>query len=81
MVQSLPSLSQLAEGVVKIEDLQEVNIKDLLGRDPIEPNLTLLGINIADKVVMVTGAGGSIGSEICCQIIRLKPKKLLISGK
>ena len=78
MVQSLPSLSQLAEGVVKIEDLQEVNIKDLLGRDAVDHNINLLQANITDKIVLVTGAGGSIGSELCRQIVKLKPKKIIL---
>ena len=78
LVQSLPSLSQLAEGKVKIEDLQEVNIKDLLGRDSVNPNESLLKTNITDKIILVTGAGGSIGSELCNQILLLNPKILIL---
>ena len=78
LVKSLPSLSQLAEGNVKIDDLQVVNIKDLLGRNLIEPNISLLKINITNKIVLVTGAGGSIGSELCRQIILIKPKILIL---
>jgi len=78
LVKSLPSLSQLAEGKVKIDDLQVVNIKDLLGRNSIEPNISLLKINITNKIVLVTGAGGSIGSELCSQIILLNPKILIL---
>ena len=78
LVKSLPSLSQLAEGNVKIDDLQVVNIKDLLGRNSIEPNISLLKINITNKIVLVTGAGGSIGSELCRQIILIKPKILIL---
>jgi FlaA1/EpsC-like NDP-sugar epimerase len=68
----------LAQGKVKIDDLREVDIKDLLGREPIAPNEKLLKIKISDKVVMVTGAGGSIGSELCRQILFLKPKQLIL---
>ena len=77
-VRSLPSVSELAEGRVKIDDLLEVDIGDLLGREPVNPNEKLLKIKITDKVVMVTGAGGSIGSELCRQVIFLKPKKLIL---
>ena len=77
-VRSLPSLTELAQGKVKIDDLREVSIKDLLGRNFVAPNEKLLKIKITDKVVMVTGAGGSIGSELCRQILYLKPKKLIL---
>ena len=78
LVKSLPSLSELAQGKVSIEDLQKVSIKDLLGRNPVKPNEKLLKLKITNKVVLVTGAGGSIGSELCRQIIFLKPKKLIL---
>jgi len=77
-VQSLPSVSELAQGKVKIDDLRDVSIKDLLGREPVEPNEELLKLKITDKVVLVTGAGGSIGSELCRQIILQKPKQLIL---
>jgi len=77
-VRSLPSVSQLAEGKVKINDLLEVDVRDLLGRKQVESNKKLLKINIENKVVMVTGAGGSIGSEICRQIINLNPRQLIL---
>jgi len=77
-VRSLPSVSQLAKGTVKIADLQDLSIKDLLGRDLILASKELLGFNIENKVVMVTGAGGSIGSELCRQIFLLKPKLLVL---
>ncbi|MDC3391954.1 polysaccharide biosynthesis protein, partial [Candidatus Thioglobus sp.] len=78
IVRSLPSVSELAQGKVKIEDLREINIKDLLGRDPVSPNTKLLKTKINDKSVLVTGAGGSIGSELCRQILLLKPKNLIL---
>ena len=77
-VRSLPSVLELAQGKVKIDDLREVDIKDLLGREPVAPNDKLLKIKISNKVVMVTGAGGSIGSELCRQIVFLKPKRLIL---
>jgi FlaA1/EpsC-like NDP-sugar epimerase len=77
-VMSMPGLSDIAQGKVTFEVLQEVDIADLLGRDPVAPNQSLLHANIAGKVVMVTGAGGSIGSELCRQIIQLKPKSLIL---
>lgn len=77
-VRSVPGVSQLARGKVKIEDLQEIKIADLLGRESVAPIDALLKKNILGKVVMVTGAGGSIGSEICRQVARLKPKTLIM---
>jgi FlaA1/EpsC-like NDP-sugar epimerase len=78
MVRSLPGVSELAQGKINISDLKEVSIKDLLGRDTVNPNKGLLSKNITDKVVLVTGAGGSIGSELCRQIVFLKPKVLIL---
>ena len=78
MVRTLPGLSEIAQGKVKIDDLLQVSIKDLLGRQSVEPNLSLLGENITNKTVLVTGAGGSIGSELCRQILLLKPKSLIL---
>ena len=78
VVRILPEVAELAHGKVKIEDLQEVTIDDLLGRDPVVPDSSLLQKNIKSKVVMVTGAGGSIGSELCRQILQLGVKKLIL---
>ncbi|MFZ3082836.1 polysaccharide biosynthesis protein [Rhodoferax ferrireducens] len=77
-VRTLPGLMDLAQGHVLVSDLREIDIEDLLGRDSVPPDASLFGKNIAGKVVMVTGAGGSIGSELCHQIIRLAPSKLLL---
>jgi len=77
-VMSMPGLSDIAHGRVTVDALQEVDIADLLGRDAVAPDQSLLNANIAGKVVMVTGAGGSIGSELCRQIIRLQPKSLIL---
>lgn len=77
-VKALPTLSDLAEGFVKITDIQEPNVEDLLGREEIDPNSQLMKKNILKKVVLISGAGGSIGSELCRQIIRLNPERLLL---
>ena len=78
VVRTLPGLMDLAQGRVQISDLLELDIDDLLGRDSVPPNALLLGKNIHNKVVLVTGAGGSIGSELCRQILRAGPAKLLL---
>ena len=78
VVRTLPGLTEIAQGKVKIDELLQVSIKDLLGRKSVEPNESLLGKNIANKTVVVTGAGGSIGSELCRQIVLLKPKALIL---
>ena len=77
-VRMLPGVSELAEGKLSIGDLRDVSMEDLLGRDAAQSNKKLLGKNITNKVVMVTGAGGSIGSELCRQIKFLKPKSLIL---
>jgi len=78
LVRMLPGVAELAGGKVSIGDLRQVSIKDLLGRDVVEPNTELLSRNITSKAVVVTGAGGSIGSELCRQIVLLKPKALIL---
>ena len=77
-VQSIPGMRDLVDGSMRIDELQDVKIEDLLGRDPVTPKLKLMNANIFDKVVMVTGAGGSIGSELCRQIVRYEPKVLVL---
>jgi FlaA1/EpsC-like NDP-sugar epimerase len=77
-VRTLPGLMDLAQGRVQVSDLKDLDIEDLLGRDPVPPNPALLAKNITGKVVMVTGAGGSIGSELCRQIVQLSPSALLL---
>ncbi|EOB1207383.1 polysaccharide biosynthesis protein [Photobacterium damselae] len=77
-VRTVPDIEDIVSGKSKIDELREVPIEDLLGRDPVEPVAELFAANITDKVVMVTGAGGSIGSELCRQIINQKPSKLLL---
>jgi FlaA1/EpsC-like NDP-sugar epimerase len=68
----------LVSGKVTVSDLRELNIEDLLGREPVVPNPLMLAKNITSKVVMVTGAGGSIGSELCRQILKAHPSTLLL---
>jgi FlaA1/EpsC-like NDP-sugar epimerase len=77
-VRTLPGVMDLAQGRVQVADLKELDIEDLLGRDPVPPNSLMLAKNITSKVVMVTGAGGSIGSELCRQIVQLSPSALLL---
>ncbi len=77
-VRSVPGFMDLASGKVQVEDIQEVDIADLLGRDAVPPQQALFEKCIRGKVVMVTGAGGSIGSELCRQILSNKPQALLL---
>jgi UDP-N-acetylglucosamine 4,6-dehydratase len=77
-VRSVPAFADLASGRVKVDDIQDVDIADLLGRDPVPAQDELLDRCIKGQTVLVTGAGGSIGSELCRQIIGLKPKTLLL---
>lgn len=77
-LKTIPGMGALVSGTVRIEDIREVGIEDLLGRDPVPPHPQLIARCITDKVVLVTGAGGSIGSEICRQICQQSPKKLIL---
>ena len=77
-LKKLPGIYQFINEDVHISDLKEVEIQDLLGRDPIKVNLADIMSYVTDKVVMVTGGGGSIGSELCRQIAANKPKQLII---
>ncbi len=77
-VRTLPVLSDIATGKVSVSDLRELDIDDLLGREPVQPNHLLMMKNVQGKVVLVTGAGGSIGSELCRQILKVGPAKLLL---
>jgi FlaA1/EpsC-like NDP-sugar epimerase len=77
-VRTLPAMEDLAAGRVTVSDLRPVGAEDLLGRDPVPPDANLLTRNIAGKSVMVTGAGGSIGSELVRQVIGNRPKRLVL---
>ncbi len=77
-VLTIPSMSELISGEHRIDELREIGIDELLGRDPVTPDQELLSICLYNKAVLVTGAGGSIGSELCRQILRQHPKKLVL---
>ena len=77
-VRALPSVSEIAGGKISVQDIKELDHDDLLGREPVSPNESLLLEKVKNKTVMVTGAGGSIGSELCKQIMRLQPKLLVL---
>ena len=77
----LPGLYEIIEGKVSISQLRPVDIEDLLGRDPVKLDTTSVKEYLAGKIVLITGAGGSIGSEIVRQVAKMQPKKLLLLGK
>ena len=77
-VQSVPDISSILDGSARVVQVHDIDPADLLGRDTVPPNKTLMAACIADKCVLVTGAGGSIGSELCRQIIRQHPRRLLL---
>ena len=77
-VQTMPGLADVLSGKSKVSEICDVSVEDLLGRDPTPPDASLMGARISGKVVMVTGAGGSIGSELCRQILRQNPRQLLL---
>lgn len=77
-IKRLPGMADLVSGDVRVEELKEVGIDDLLGRDPVPPKVELLAANITGKSVMITGAGGSIGSELCRQIALGQPARLIL---
>ena len=77
-VKTLPQMRELVDGSVTVNDMRPLEIEDLLGREPVRPNELLLGRTTVGKALLVTGAGGSIGSELCRQIVRLKARKLVL---
>ncbi len=77
-VKTLPALEEIASGRVEVSDLRPIDVEDLLGRDPVAPDLELLTAQVHGKAVMITGAGGSIGSELSRQLLRLGPKTLVL---
>jgi FlaA1/EpsC-like NDP-sugar epimerase len=78
VVKTLPALDEIASGQVEVSSLRPIEVEDLLGRDPVSPNLELLSAKVRGKAVMITGAGGSIGSELTRQLLRLEPKSLIL---
>ena len=74
---TIPGLGELIQGRVKVQELRDVNLEELLGRDPVRLDLDVVRSDLADRVVLVTGAAGSIGQELCCQILECGPAKLI----
>ena len=77
-VQTIPGMAELVTGKHRVSEITEVSVEDLLGRDPVPPDPELMAANLTGKSVMVTGAGGSIGSELCRQILRQRPRRLVL---
>jgi len=77
-IQSVPNLDDVVAGRARVDELREIDAADLLGRDPVPPNSELLDASIRGKSVMVSGAGGSIGAELCRQIVQLAPRRLVL---
>lgn len=77
-VQTVPTMSELVAGQARINDIRDLELEDLLGRDPVQPDNAQVARSLYDRAVMVTGAGGSIGSELCRQIIQHRPSKLVL---
>lgn len=77
-VLALPTLAELTSGARRIDEFREIDVEDILGRDSVQPNPTLLQARVNGKTVMVTGAGGSIGAELCRQILPLRPRRLVL---
>ena len=77
-VMDLPTLAELTSGARRIDEFREMNVADILGRDSVQPNDVLLRARVTGKAVMVTGAGGSIGAELCRQILLLRPRRLVL---
>lgn len=77
-VKTIPNIQDIVNGKISVSDIKDLTIEDLLSREQVKPNIDLLSKDIALRNVLVTGAGGSIGSELCRQIIKLKPKTLIL---
>lgn len=79
-VKIMPSIEDVMTGKVAVNEMKEVQIEDLLGRDEVKLDMVAISNKLTDKVILVSGAGGSIGSEICRQVTNFKPKKLILVG-
>ena len=77
-VLALPTLAELTSGARRIDEFREIDVEDILGRDSVQPNTALLRARVTGKTVLVTGAGGSIGAELCRQILPLRPRRLVL---
>ncbi|MBC6316994.1 polysaccharide biosynthesis protein, partial [Listeria grandensis] len=80
VIKTMPKMADILSGKLSVSQVQEVDVEDLLGRDPVQLDLAKIADNLTNKTVLVTGAGGSIGSEICRQIMDFEPKKILLLG-
>ncbi len=80
-VRTIPDLNDLAEGKVKVSDIYDLDVDDLLGREIVKPDETLLKKNVTSKIIVITGAGGSIGSELSRQLIKFKPNTIILIDK
>lgn len=79
-IKTLPGVYELVNGKVSVKQLRDIQIEDLLGREPVHLDLDQIGAYLADQTVLVTGAGGSIGSEICRQVARFEPRQIVLLG-
>jgi FlaA1/EpsC-like NDP-sugar epimerase len=77
-VQTIPDFGDIVSGRAHVDELKDVDVEDLLGRDPVPPNPELLTSSVTGKNIMITGAGGSIGSELCRQMLRLEPSRMIL---
>ncbi len=77
-VQTVPEITEIVSGRARLEEIRDIEVHDLLGRDPVPPNAALLGACVRGKSILVTGAGGSIGSELCRQIMELAPRRVVL---
>jgi FlaA1/EpsC-like NDP-sugar epimerase len=77
-VQTVPDIGEIVSGQARLEEVRDIDVHDLLGRDPVPPNPALLCACVRGKAILVTGAGGSIGSELCRQIMALSPRRLVL---
>jgi FlaA1/EpsC-like NDP-sugar epimerase len=77
-VQTVPEIAEIISGNARLEEIRDIDVHDLLGREPVPPNAGLLGACVRGKSILVTGAGGSIGSELCRQIMDLSPRRLVL---
>ncbi|MEB7690478.1 polysaccharide biosynthesis protein [Staphylococcus equorum] len=76
----MPNIEDVLSGEIEVNQLKKVEVEDLLGRDPVELDMALISKELTDKTILVTGAGGSIGSEICRQVCKFEPKKIILLG-
>ena len=76
----MPSIEQVLAGELEVNQLKRVEVEDLLGREPVELDMAMISKELTHKTVLVTGAGGSIGSEICRQVCKFEPERILLLG-